>query len=206
LATGSTGAGCLPWNRLGLEAGAQGGRTMTALLRLSSAIDAVTQKLSVVADWLVLLACLVSAGNASIRYLFSYSSNGWLEIQWYMFGALVLLGASHTLRMNEHVRVDVVYSSVPERAQLWIDALGLVVFFLPVTIFLTFITLPFFVNSFLQQEVSNNAGGLILWPIKAVLPVGFFLLVLQGVSELIKRVAAIMGLLRLDTHYEKPLQ
>jgi TRAP-type mannitol/chloroaromatic compound transport system permease small subunit len=179
---------------------------MTALLRLSSAIDAVTQKLSVVADWLVLLACLVSAGNASIRYLFSYSSNGWLEIQWYMFGALVLLGASHTLRMNEHVRVDVVYSSVPERAQLWIDALGLVVFFLPVTIFLTFITLPFFVNSFLQQEVSNNAGGLILWPIKAVLPVGFFLLVLQGVSELIKRVAAIMGLLRLDTHYEKPLQ
>jgi TRAP-type mannitol/chloroaromatic compound transport system permease small subunit len=179
---------------------------MTALLRLSSAIDAVTQKLSVVADWLVLLACLVSAGNASIRYLFSYSSNGWLEIQWYMFGALVLLGASHTLRMNEHVRVDVVYSSVPERVQLWIDALGLVVFFLPVTIFLTFITLPFFVNSFLQQEVSNNAGGLILWPIKAVLPVGFFLLVLQGVSELIKRVAAIMGLLRLDTHYEKPLQ
>jgi TRAP-type mannitol/chloroaromatic compound transport system permease small subunit len=176
------------------------------LLRLSSAIDAVTQKLSVVADWLVLLACLVSAGNASIRYLFSYSSNGWLEIQWYMFGALVLLGASHTLRMNEHVRVDVVYSSVPERVQLWIDALGLVVFFLPVTIFLTFITLPFFVNSFLQQEVSNNAGGLILWPIKAVLPVGFFLLVLQGVSELIKRVAAIMGLLRLDTHYEKPLQ
>jgi len=179
---------------------------MTALLRLSSAIDAVTQKLSVVADWLVLLACLVSAGNASIRYLFSYSSNGWLEIQWYMFGAMVFLGASHTLRMNEHVRVDVVYSSISERAQLWIDALGFLFFFLPVTIFLTRITLPFFVSSFVQHDVSNNAGGLILWPIKLVLPLGFFLLVLQGFSELTKRVAAIMGLLRLDTRYEKPLQ
>jgi TRAP-type mannitol/chloroaromatic compound transport system permease small subunit len=179
---------------------------MTALLRLSSSIDAVTQKLSVVADWLVLLACLVSAGNASIRYLFSYSSNGWLEIQWYMFGAMVFLGASHTLRMNEHVRVDVIYSAVPERVQLWIDVLGFIIFFLPVTIFLTRDTLPFFVNSFVQGDISNNAGGLILWPVKAVLPLGFFMLTLQGVSELIKRVAALMGLVRVDTHYEKPLQ
>lgn len=179
---------------------------MTALLRLSGAIDAITQKLSVVADWLVLLACLVSAGNASVRYLFSYSSNGWLEIQWYMFGALVFLGASHTLRMNEHVRVDVVYSSVSERAQLWIDALGFICFFLPVTIFLTRITLPFFIDSFVQGDISNNAGGLVLWPIKAMLPLGFFLLTLQGISELIKRVAALMGLRRMDTHYEKPLQ
>ncbi|MGP0095382.1 MAG: TRAP transporter small permease subunit [Xanthobacteraceae bacterium] len=179
---------------------------MTALLRLSGAIDAITQKLSVVADWLVLLACLVSAGNASVRYLFSYSSNGLLEIQWYMFGALVFLGASHTLRMNEHVRVDVVYSSVPERAQLWIDALGFIFFFLPVTIFLTLITLPFFISSFVQGDISNNAGGLVLWPIKAMLPLGFFMLALQGVSELIKRVAALMGLRRMDTRYEKPLQ
>jgi TRAP-type mannitol/chloroaromatic compound transport system permease small subunit len=186
--------------------GAQDGATMTALLHLSRAIDAVSQKLSVVADWLVLLACVVSAGNAAIRYLFSYSSNGRIEIQWYMFGALVFLGASHTLRMNEHVRVDVVYSAIPERAQLWIDIAGFIIFFLPVTTFLTLITLPFFINSYWQGDVSNNVGGLILWPIKSVLPLGFFMLTLQGVSELIKRVAVLKGLLRMDLHYEKPLQ
>jgi len=123
-----------------------------------------------------------------------------------MFGALVFLGASHTLRVNEHVRVDLVYSSVSDRARLWIDAIGFTLFLLPVCILLTYLSLPFFVQSFRTGELSNNAGGLILWPIKLFLPLGFALLTLQGLSELIKRVAALRGDLTLDTHYEKPLQ
>ncbi|HEX8662575.1 MAG TPA: TRAP transporter small permease subunit [Beijerinckiaceae bacterium] len=179
---------------------------MKALLAFSRAVDRLSGAAGYVADWLVLFACLVSAGNAAIRYLFSYSSNGWLEIQWYMFGALVFLGASHTLRMNEHVRVDLVYSSVSDRARLWIDTIGFVVFFLPVTIYLTWLSIPFFKTSLLSGEYSSNAGGLILWPIKLVIPLGLALLTLQGFSELIKRIAALEGEVKLDTHYEKPLQ
>ena len=180
---------------------------MPALLGFSRLIDALSEKAGLVAEWLVLGACLVSAGNAAVRYLYpTYSSNGFLEIQWYMFGALVFLGASHTLRVNEHVRVDLVYSSVSDRARLWIDAVGFTLFLLPVCILLTYLSLPFFVQSFRTGELSNNAGGLILWPIKLFLPLGFALLTLQGLSELIKRVAALRGDLTLDTHYEKPLQ
>jgi len=123
-----------------------------------------------------------------------------------MFGALVFLGAAHTLRVNEHVRVDLVYSSVSDRARLWIDAIGFTLFLLPVCIILTYLSLPFFLDSFRSGEGSNNAGGLILWPIKLFLPLGFALLTLQGLSELIKRIAALRGDLTLDTHYEKPLQ
>ncbi|HEY8566429.1 MAG TPA: TRAP transporter small permease subunit [Beijerinckiaceae bacterium] len=179
---------------------------MTGLLGFSRAVDRLTAAAGAVADWLVLAAVLISASNAAIRYLVSYSSNAWLEIQWYMFGAIVLLGASHTLRKNEHVRVDLVYSAVSDRARLWIDIVGFVVFLLPVTIYLTYLAVPFFLQSFRQQEFSSNAGGLILWPIKLVIPVGFALLTLQGLSELIKRVAALHGDLTLDTSYEKPLQ
>ena len=179
---------------------------MRALLSASRAIDRLSAAAGVIADWLVLFAVLISAGNATIRYLFNVSSNGWLEIQWYMFGALVFLGASHTLKMNEHVRVDLVYSAVSDRARLWIDALGFAVIFLPVLATLTLLSTPFFLNSFRQAEVSNNAGGLILWPIKLVLPLGFGLLLLQGVSELVKRVGALRGEVALDARYEKPLQ
>ena len=179
---------------------------MPALLALSRLIDRISQGAGGFAEWLVLGACLISAGNASVRYLFSYSSNGLLEIQWYLFGALVLLGAPHTLRVNEHVRVDIVYSSVSDRARLWIDTIGFVLFLIPVGIYLTYLSIPFFVRSFQIGEVSNNAGGLILWPIKLVLPLGFALLTLQGIAELIKRLAALHGDLALDTHYEKPLQ
>jgi TRAP-type mannitol/chloroaromatic compound transport system permease small subunit len=179
---------------------------MQALLAFSRLIDAVSNTAGRLAEWLVLGACLVSAGNASVRYLFGYSSNGLLEIQWYMFGALVFLGASHTLRVNEHVRVDLVYSWVSDRARLWIDAIGFTVFLIPVGAYLTYLSIPFFVRSFQLGEYSNNAGGLILWPIKLVLPLGFALLTLQGTSELIKRLAALRGDLALDTHYEKPLQ
>lgn len=179
---------------------------MATLLAISRFIDGASQIAGRIAEWLVLGACLVSAGNATVRYLFGYSSNGLLEIQWYLFGALVLLGAAHTLRVNEHVRVDLVYASVSDRTRLWIDAIGFLVFLIPVGVYLTYLCIPFFVRSFQIGEFSNNAGGLILWPIKLVLPLGFALLTLQGVSELIKRLAALHGDLALDTHYEKPLQ
>ncbi len=176
------------------------------VLKFTNAIDRLSDVFGFVAKWLVLLACLVSAGNATVRYLFSYSSNGWLEIQWYMFAGIVFFGASQTLRLNEHVRVDLLYSAVSDRARLWIDIIGLTVFLLPAMIYLTYMTTPFFLNSWNSQEVSSNAGGLILWPVKLVLPVGFGLLVLQGLAELAKRLAALAGVVKIDTHYEAPLQ
>jgi TRAP-type mannitol/chloroaromatic compound transport system permease small subunit len=179
---------------------------MRGLLALSRAIDALNGRLSIVADWLVLLSCLISAANAFSRYAFSISSNAWLEIQWYMFGALVLLGASYTLRRNEHVRVDIVYSNVSTRRQIWIDILGGVLFLLPATLILTYLSWPIFHNSWMQNEVSANAGGLLRWPIKILLPIGFALLSLQGISELIKRIAMLTGHMQADLHYERPLQ
>ena len=157
---------------------------MNRLLALSRAIDTLSDGFGFVAKWLVLLACLISAGNATIRYLFNSSSNGWLEIQWYLFAGIVFLGAAQTLRLNEHVRVDLLYSAVSDRARLWIDIIGLCVFLLPAMTYLTYMTFPFFLNSWNSQEVSSNANGLILWPVKAVLPIGFALLVLQGLAEL----------------------
>jgi TRAP-type mannitol/chloroaromatic compound transport system permease small subunit len=179
---------------------------MKALLTLSRLIDALNERLSVIADWLVLLSCLISAGNAFSRYAFSISSNAWLEIQWYMFGALVLLGASYTLRRNEHVRVDIVYSNVSTRRQIGIDIFGGILFLLPATIILCYLSWPIFHNSWIQGEVSANAGGLLRWPIKIFLPIGFALLSLQGVSELIKRIAMLTGHMKADLHYERPLQ
>ena len=179
---------------------------MNGLLALSRGIDAVNEKVGRIADWCVLLACLISAGNACFRYLFSLSSNSLLEIQWYLFGVTVLLGASYTLKMNEHVRVDLVYGSLSDRGRLWVDTLGIIIFLLPTTIFLTYLSWPFFLISYRQHEWSQNAGGLLVWPIKFVLPLGFFLLTVQGFSELIKRIAALSGALAIDTKYEKPLQ
>jgi len=179
---------------------------MQALLALSRVIDVVNEKLGVVADALVLLSCLISAGNAFSRYAFSISSNAWLEIQWYMFGALVLLGASYTLKRNEHVRVDIVYSNLSTRKQIAVDIFGGILFMLPATIILAYLSWPVFYNSWAGGEISGNAGGLLRWPIKIFLPVGFTLLSLQGISELIKRVAMLTGHLKADLHYERPLQ
>jgi len=176
------------------------------IVKFTRVIDAVSDVAGFIAKWLVLLACLVSAGNAVVRYLISYSSNGLLEIQWYMFGGIVLLGAAQTLRLNEHVRVDLLYSSVSERARLLIDIFGFTIFLLPVMAYLTYLTWPFFYTSFKSGELSMNAGGLILWPAKALLPTGFALLFLQGLAELAKRIAALTGAIRIDTHYEAPLQ
>ena len=179
---------------------------MDRLLALSRAIDFVNEKLGWVADWLVLISCLISAGNAFSRYAFGMSSNAWLEIQWYMFGALVLLGASYTLKRNEHVRVDIVYTNISTRKQIWIDIFGTILFMLPATLIMCYLSWPIFHNSWMLGEVSTNAGGLLRWPIKIFLPVGFALLSLQGFSELIKRIAMLTGHMKADLHYERPLQ
>lgn len=179
---------------------------MGGLLSFSRGVDALNAVFGRIADWCVLLACLISAGNATSRYLIHLSSNAMLEIQWYLFGMMVLLGASYTLKMNEHVRVDLVYGAVSDRTRLWIDAIGITFFLLPVTVYMTYLSWPFFVTSFHQWEGSQNAGGLLVWPIKLVMPLGFFLLTLQGLSELIKRIAALQGLITFESRYEKPLQ
>ena len=179
---------------------------MSILLALSRAIDWLNEKIAIIANWLVMLACLISAGNAFSRYLFSISSNGWLEIQWYMFAGMVLLGAPYTLKMNEHVRVDLVYGMVSERTRIWIDIFGGFLFLLPICAILTYFTWPWFVDSWNLNEGSSNAGGLIRWPVKLLLPVGFGLMILQGISEIIKRIAAIEHVIDIEFKYEKPLQ
>jgi len=183
-----------------------GERRVAGLLKLSRAIDYMNDRFGVIANWLVLFACLISAGNAVSRYLFSESSNAWLEVQWYMFAGMVLLGGPYTLKVNEHVRVDLVYSAVSERTRIWIDIIGCLLFLLPICLILVYFTWPWFVDSWRINETSSNAGGLIRWPVKLLLPVGFALMALQGISELIKRVEALIHHHRLQFEYEKPLQ
>ena len=180
---------------------------MQGLLKLSRAIDYVNDRFGEVANWLVLFACLISAGNAASRYLFSASSNAWLEIQWYLFAGMVLFGGPYTLKVNEHVRVDLFFSMVAERTRIWIDIMGCLVFLLPICVILVYFTWPWFVDSWRIDETSSNAGGLVRWPVKLILPVGFALMALQGISELIKRVAALEDLpVEGVFQYEKPLQ
>jgi TRAP-type mannitol/chloroaromatic compound transport system permease small subunit len=176
------------------------------MLRLASGIDRISWFFGVIAAVLVLLSCLISAGNAGMRYLFDISSNAWLEIQWQMFAGIFLLGAAHVLKLNEHVRVDVIYGGLSARRKLWVDTLGLIVFLFPVCALVVWFGWPWFLRSFAASEISANAGGLPLWPVKFLLPLGFLLLMLQGVAELIKRVAALRGDLALDPTYEKPVQ
>lgn len=177
------------------------------LLPVAEVIDWVNEQIGKVCDWLILLACVVSAGNAMVRYAYDTSSNAWLEIQWYMFAVIVMFGAAYTLKKNEHVRVDIIYVILKERGQMWIDIMGTLLFLLPACVLLTWLSWPFFMQSFNVLEHSSNAGGLLRWPIKLVLPVGFALVALQGISELIKRVAAVEGLkVEVETKYERPLQ
>lgn len=179
---------------------------MRPLLRVSELIDRVNQKIGSVCNLLVLLSCVVSAGNAMSRYAFSLSSNGWLEVQWYMFAVMVMFGASYTLRRNEHVRVEIFYLYLNERGQHWLDLIGAILFLIPVCVLLAALSWPFFMQSFVVNEWSPNAGGLLRWPIKFVLPAGFALLALQGVSEIIKRIAALQGYVVIDAKYERPTQ
>lgn len=179
---------------------------MKLLLRIAAMIDALNECIGRIACWFVLIACVISAGNAMMRYGFSTSSNAWLEIQWYLFGGIVMLGAAHTLKTNQHVRVDVLYSRYGERTRLWIDLLGGLLFLLPMVILIGWLSWPMFLNAYVIGETSSNAGGLLRWPVKLLLPLGFLLLALQGLSEIIKRAAALAGHAGPDAEYERPLQ
>jgi TRAP-type mannitol/chloroaromatic compound transport system permease small subunit len=183
-----------------------GENVMRPLLAISSAIDLLNEKIGYVCNLLVLAACIVSAGNAMIRYAFSYSSNSWLELQWYMFAILVMFGASYTFKRNEHVRVEIFYLFLSERGQLWLDMIGTLFFLIPSCLLLSYLSWPFFMQSYAVSEISSNAGGLVRWPIKIVVPVGFVMLALQGVSEVIKRIAALQGQVTIDAKYERPTQ
>lgn len=181
---------------------------MKGLLRISGLIDRLNQWLGKVAVWAMFLSCMISAGNATSRYLFSMSSNAWLEIQWYLFGACVLLGAAAVLQTNEHVRVDVLYHRYPVRTKAWVDLLGLLLFLMPAVLLILWLSWPWFLESLRTAEQSGNAGGLIRWPAKLMLPLGFASLGLQGVSEIIKRAAYLKDprTWPMDLHYEAPLQ
>ncbi|MGH8481283.1 MAG: TRAP transporter small permease subunit [Nevskiaceae bacterium] len=168
---------------------------MHALLRLSRLIDALTERVGQAARWLILLAALISAGNAVARYAFNASSNAWLEIQWYLFAAVFLLCAGYALKHNQHVRIDVVAGRFPRRTQAWIEVFGTALFLLPMALLILALSWPVFTDSWRSGEVSSNADGLVLWPARLLVPAGFALLVLQGFAELIKRVAFLRGLI-----------
>ena len=163
-------------------------------MRASRLIDAVNERVGKTVYWLILAAVLVSAGNAIVRYSLDRSSNAWLELQWYMFSAVFILCSGYTLLRNEHIRIDIIVSRFPKRVQIWIDIVGGLVCLLPMTLIIMALSWPIFTDSFARNEVSPNAGGLIQWPFKLIVPVGFFLLALQGVSEIVKRIAFLMGL------------
>ena len=166
---------------------------MNALLKLSRRIDAFTERVGKAALWLVLIVVLISAGNALMRYTISYSSNAFLEIQWYLFGAIFFAFSGYTLLRNEHVRIDLVSGRFSRRTQTWIDILGIVFFLLPMAVAIIVLSWPVFVMTFESGEMSNSAGGLIVWPARLMVPAGFGLLVLQAISELIKRVGFLLG-------------
>ena len=179
---------------------------MSALLKFASGMDQLSHRFGQIASWTVLLAAMISAGNAFIRYGIDWSSNGLLEIQWYLFAWMVMVGAPYVLKVNEHVRVDLVYGKLKGNGAVYVDIFGLLVFLMPVMGFLTWLSLPYFWNTLVTGEYSSNAGGLIRWPATLAMPVGFALVWLQGLAELIKRVAYLRGEYAMDTHYEKPLQ
>ncbi len=168
---------------------------MKALLGLSRLIDALNDRVGKIVLWLVLASVLISAGNAIVRKTLDTSSNALLEIQWYLFAGVFLLASGYTLLNNEHVRIDVISSRLSDRARAWIDVIGLVCFLLPFAILTVSLSVPYFYQAFQSGEVSSNAGGLIRWPVYLLIPVGFALLGLQGVSELIKRIAFLKGLI-----------
>lgn len=166
---------------------------MTALLALSRLIDFVNEQIGKLVYWFILFAVIVSSVNATVRYSLHTSSNAWLEVQWYLFSAVFLLCAGYTLLRNEHIRIDVVVSRFSERTLTWIDILGTVFFLLPMSLFILYLSFPMVIDSYVRHEMSTDAGGLIRWPVKVLIPIGFTLLSLQGLSELIKRVAFLMG-------------
>jgi TRAP-type mannitol/chloroaromatic compound transport system permease small subunit len=178
---------------------------VNVLLALSRAIDAFTERVGRLVYWLVLIVVLISAANATVRKAFNYSSNSYLEIQWYLFSVIFLFGAGYTLLRNEHVRIDIIQGRLSPRAQNWIDVVGIVLFLMPMSLIIMWLSWPLFLDSLARHEVSTNAGGLIIWPARLMVPVGFALLIIQGVSELIKRIAFLAGRIPdpLEKHHGK---
>jgi TRAP-type mannitol/chloroaromatic compound transport system permease small subunit len=168
---------------------------MKSLLAVSAAIDRINEFIGKSVMWLILVAVIISAANAIVRKAFSTSSNAWLEMQWYLFGAAFLLAAAYTLKQNEHVRIDIVYGLWSRRVQHWIDLLGHLLFLMPFVLLMVWYLVPYVQRSVRIGEVSTNSGGLILWPAKALLLAGFVLLAFQGVSEIIKKIAVMRGVI-----------
>jgi TRAP-type mannitol/chloroaromatic compound transport system permease small subunit len=179
---------------------------MSVFLKFALGIDWINERMGKLGSWAVFISAMICAGNAFVRYGFDMSSNGWLEIQWYMFAITVMLGAPFVLKVNEHVRVDLIYGKLKGNWPVYIDIFGMVFFLLPVMVMLLYTSWPFFMRAFVSNEMSQNAGGLIRWPVIFLLPLGFGMMILQGLSEIIKRVAFLQGKYQMDTHYEKPIQ
>jgi TRAP-type mannitol/chloroaromatic compound transport system permease small subunit len=179
---------------------------MDFLLKFAKLMDRFSEQFGKLASWAVLIAASISAGNAFIRYGLDWSSNSLLEIQWYMFAWMVMVGAPIVLKLNEHVRVDLIYGKLQGNRPVYVDIFGLIVFLLPVMGMMTYMCIPYFWKVFVTGEMSQNAGGLIRWPVILALPMGFAMVFLQGLAEIIKRVAYLQGKFQMDTHYEKPLQ
>jgi TRAP-type mannitol/chloroaromatic compound transport system permease small subunit len=167
---------------------------MRVLLAFARLIDYVNERVGRAVAWLVLVAVLVSAANALMRYAFNMSSNAWLEIQWYLFSAIFLLAAGWALKRNAHVRIDVIATRLTPRAQAWIDIVGGILFLMPMALLILYLSWPMFVQSYTGHEISSDAGGLVRWPVKLLIPLGFALLVLQGASEIVKRIAFLRGI------------
>ena len=168
---------------------------MQALLKISRAVDWLNSQVGKHVIWLILASTVISAVNAAVRKAFNVSSNAYLEVQWYLFAASFLLASAYTLLNGEHVKIDVIYSRWSKRTQIWIDVLGFTFFLLPFCAAVLWFSIPFFLQGYRSNELSPSAGGLILWPVYAMMPLGFFLLLLQGISELIKRVAFLQELI-----------
>ena len=169
-------------------------------------MDALSRWMGLGAAWALFAACLISAGAAVARYAFSLGSNAWLEVQWYLFGMAVFMGAPLLLRLNEHVRVDVLYGGRQPRTKAWIDALGLLFVLIPLCLVIAWLAWPYAWDAYQQHEMSPSAGGLVRWPIKLAIPAGFFMLALQGLAEFIRRVNYLRGQADLELHYERPQQ
>jgi TRAP-type mannitol/chloroaromatic compound transport system permease small subunit len=180
---------------------------MNILLSLSRLIDAINEKIGIGVSWALLAAVLICSGNALVRYALNQSSNAWLEIQWYLFSAIFLLASAYTLRHNEHVRIDVIAGRFSKRTQVWIDVFGFLCFLLPMAAVILYYSIPYAWLAYVNGHMSPNAGGLIQWPAKVLIPIGFLLLTLQGISELIKRFAYLQGKLdasAFDKHAPTP--
>ncbi len=167
-------------------------------MSVSRAIDTLNEKIAAVVGWALLAAVIICTVNALVRYTFNASSNGWLEIQWYLFASMFMLASSYTLKRDEHVRIDVIAGRFSKRTQVWIDLFGFLLFLLPISLVILYYGFPFALLSIQSAEMSSNAGGLIVWPAKLLVPLGFFLMLLQGVSEIIKRIAFLAG--KIDGH------